>query len=140
MCFPYFLQPVPLGSTSLRRSKIYQLEKLEMSNISPLMEACFSLLPTIFINTRQATWSTRWMNRLENLICTRPCKLQVLMACNTFQSLINIFLMWQIITTERTYLTLQFVNVMGSGLLSFRKYPLRVQAKITGQNYLTVAT
>jgi len=46
-----------LGFTSLRRFKIYQPEELKMSNILPLMEACFSLLPTImaiFINTRQA--------------------------------------------------------------------------------------
>jgi len=46
-----------LDFTSLRRSKIYQPEELKMSNISPLMEVCFSLLPTrmaILINTRQA--------------------------------------------------------------------------------------
>ena len=52
-----FTQDVPLVYTSLRRFKIFQPEELETLNISPLMEACFSLLPTItviFINTRQS--------------------------------------------------------------------------------------
>ena len=52
-----FTQDVPLVYTSLRRFKIFQPEELETLNISPLMEACFSLLPTItviFINKRQS--------------------------------------------------------------------------------------
>ena len=52
-----FTQDVPLVYTSLRRFKIFQPEELETLNISPLMEACFSRLPTItviFINTRQS--------------------------------------------------------------------------------------
>ena len=52
-----FTQDAPLVYTSLRRFKIYQPEELEMLNISPLMEECISLLPTItaiFINTRQS--------------------------------------------------------------------------------------
>ena len=52
-----FTQDAPLVYTSLRRFKIYQPEELKKLNISPLMEACFSLLPTIaaiFINTRQS--------------------------------------------------------------------------------------
>jgi len=50
-------QDAPLVYTSLRRFKIFQPEELDMLNISPLMEACISLLPTItaiFINTRQS--------------------------------------------------------------------------------------
>ena len=107
--FPFFPQAAPLGFTSFRRFKIYQPNELLVLNISPLMEVWFLLLLTIlaiFINIRQAPWSTRWMNRLENLSCIRPCKLEVLMALNTFQSLINIFLPWQIIIMERIYLTL----------------------------------
>ena len=126
--FVCFFQDASLVYISLRRFKICQQEELEMLNISPLMAVCFLLLPTImaiFLNTRQAPWSTRWMNKLENLICIRPCKLEVLLDLNTFQSLINIFLPWQIITMERTYLTLQFINGMDSGLSSFRKYPQR---------------
>ena len=52
-----FTQDASLVYTSLRTFKIYQQEELEMLNISPLMETCFSLLPTItaiFINTRQS--------------------------------------------------------------------------------------
>ena len=52
-----FTQDAPLAYTSLRRFKIFQPEELETSNISTLMEACFSLLPTIteiFLNTRQS--------------------------------------------------------------------------------------
>ena len=36
-------------------------------------------------------------------------------------------------------MTLQFISGMDSGLSSFRKYLLRAQATISGQNYLTVA-
>ena len=52
-----FTQDAPLVYISLRTFKIYQPEELEMLNISPLMEVCFSLLQTIkaiFINTMQA--------------------------------------------------------------------------------------
>jgi len=52
-----FFQDAPLIFISLRRFKIYQPEELKMLKISPLMEVCFSLLPTIMailINTRQA--------------------------------------------------------------------------------------
>ena len=52
-----FMQDAPLVYTSFRRFKIYQPEELTTLNISPLMEVCFSLLPTfaaIFINTRQS--------------------------------------------------------------------------------------
>ena len=47
MCFPYLPQTAQLGSTSLRRFKIYQPVELEVLNISSLMEARFSLLLTI---------------------------------------------------------------------------------------------
>jgi len=50
-------QDAPPVYTSLRRFKIYQPEELQMLNISPLMETCISLLPTItviFIDTRQS--------------------------------------------------------------------------------------
>ena len=84
------------------------------------------------------------MNELENLICIRPCKLEVLLALNTFQSLINIFLLWPIITMERSYLTLQCIKWKGQRFIVFQKIPTKGAHRFTffeinGQNYLTVA-
>ena len=128
LCQPYVLllsKNVPLVSTSSRKFKTCQPEELQLFNILPLMEVCSSLLATImeiFRNTRQVLWFTRWMNRLKSSHCTRPCKLEVHMALNTFLSLINISLPWLIIGMVRTNLTLSSSNGTDGGLWCFRNY------------------
>ena len=86
-----------------------------MLNISPLMEACFLLLPTIMgtlKNTRQVPQSTRWITRLEDCLCIRPRRQEERMAWSTFLLLTNISLLWLIITMEHTGWTLQYINGM----------------------------
>ena len=128
LCQPYVLllsKNVPLVSTSSRKFKTCQPEELQLFNILPLMEVCSSLLGTsmeIFTDTRQAPWFTRWMNRLKNSYCTRPCKLEVPMVFSTFLSLINISLLWLVIGIIRTNLTLSSSGGMDSSLWYFRNY------------------
>ena len=110
-----------------------------MLNISPLMEACFLLLPTIMgtlKNTRQVPQSTRWITRLEDCLCTRPCKQEERMAWSTFPLLTNISLLWLIITMELTGWILQSINGMESCLSTFRNCQQTEQATSPISRYL----
>ena len=102
-----------------------------MWNISPLTEVCFLLLRTIMgtlKNTRQVPRSTRWITRLEDCLCTRPCRQEERMAWSTFLSLTNISLLWLIITMEHIGWILQSINGMESCLSTFRNCQQTEQA------------
>ena len=114
-----------------------------MLNISPLMEACFLLLPTIMgtlKNTRQVPQSTRWITRLEDCLCTRPCKQEERMAWSTFLLLTNISLLWLIITMDRNSpagfysLSMEWKAVCRlSEIVNKRSKPIQVLQDIRGK-------
>ena len=130
LCVSDLMKIAPLVSTSLRKFKIFQAKEQCTWINSLLMGTCFLLLPTIMGtlgNWRRAPKSTRWTSWQENSPYTRPYRLEEPVALSTFQSLVNISLLFLMFTMEHISWTLQSTNGMESCLSTFRKYLLTEQ-------------